>query len=118
MLFKPKARLRVSLGPEEILVGTPTPTLIADFTNVNRGEGVCVIQNKAGFDVYFCLWHGIGSGTPSGTPPLTTGNGLPIPTLGYLTLDNIGGMAVWAIAGTPQVAGSGTRIIGAKTGTP
>jgi len=99
--------LNTAIGPSEVLAGTPTPTLAADLTSAEGAQAEVTLQNLSNFVIFYAL-----SGTP-GPPALTTANGVQIPAGGYLTLDGIGGMAVWIISGTAQSAGSGTRVAGA-----
>lgn len=100
------APLTTPLGPTEILVGgvgTGTPYKLADFSANTTNEGVFSAQNKAAFSIFWAF------GSP-GTPGLTTSNGIELPAGAFLTLDNIGGAVIWAASGTPQTAGSGTRV--------
>ncbi len=114
-IYKPKARLSRVIGPSEIVIGSPNPSVIANMTDVASGEGVVVINNAGVNTIWVALHTGIGAGTPSGTPALTPLTGVPIPANGYLTLDNIGGLAVWGVAQTPQTATLGTRVMAGKT---
>jgi hypothetical protein len=100
------AALTRVIGPSEILVGTVAPTKLADLSTTNGGIGAqVVIANLAAFTIFWCY------GTPT-APALTTANGVPLPSNAFLTLDAIGGLCIWAISGTAQSAGSGTRITG------
>ncbi len=96
------------LTPSEILIGasgTGTPYKLADLSANTTNEAQVTLQNKAAFSVFW------GYGTP-GTPNLTTGNGIELLAGAYLILDNIGGAVIWGSSGTPQTAGSGTRVTG------
>lgn len=96
--------LATPIGPQEFLVGTGV-VKVADLSAASGAEAEVFIENKAAFAIFFCL------GTP-GTPGLTTANGMDIPSTGFVTLDMIGGLCVWAVSGTVQTAGSGTRVTG------
>ena len=97
--------LNTVIGPSEILVGTATPTKLADLAAASGSDAQVVIANLASFQIFW------GYGTPT-APALTTANGVPMPANSFLTLDGIGGLCVWAIAGTAQSAGSGCRVTG------
>lgn len=99
--------LNSALQATEFVVGTPAPTKIADLTAAEGAQGAVMAQNLSSFVIFYGL-----SDATVGTPALTTANGIQIPAGGYLVLDNIGGLSVWAISGTPQTAGSGTRVTG------
>lgn len=101
------APLNTTIGPSEILVGTPTPTKLADLSAATSSGAQVTIQNRSAFSIFWCY------GTPGTPTALTTGTGVELPTNSFLTLDGIGGVCVWAISGTPQSAGSGTRVTGA-----
>lgn len=99
-----QAALNTTIGPSEILVGTPV-TKLADFSSATSAAAQFTGQNKAAFSIFW------GYGTP-GTPNLTTANGTELQTGAFLSLDGIGGLVIWAISGTAQTAGSGTRVSG------
>jgi hypothetical protein len=97
------APLNTTIGPSEILVGTPV-TKLADLSSATSNSAQVTIQNRAAFSIFWCY------GTPGTPTGLTTGTGVELPTNSFLSLDGIGGLCVWAISGTPQTSGSGTRV--------
>lgn len=98
--------LNTLIGPAEFVQGTPNlSTKIVDLSTSIEANAQATIYNRAGFEIFY------GVGTPSGNG-LTTSNGISIPTLGYVTLDGLGGLCVWFVAGTPVTAGSGVRVAG------
>lgn len=96
------------IGPTAIAL-TTTPLLMADFTDVSKGGGLVVIANL-GPNTIFWGFHD----SATRKPTLTTGNGIPLVTNGILTLDVVGGMAVWGVTSVLQVAPADTRVNGAK----
>lgn len=109
--FKPRARLQRTIGPVEKVLGATGTTLLADLTDVSRGEGIVMLLNVDGTNTaYFCL------STSATTPPaLTTANGIPLqPSGGGVILDNVGGMAIWGVCSAAQSAGNGVRVSGGK----
>lgn len=109
MANKVRSLLRNVLGPTAFTVGT-TAVKIVDLSSVTfGGESQVAIENTATFAIFFC-YSVPTTGTPAGTPQLTTTNGVSIPAGAVLLLDDIGGMQVWAIAGTPS---ANVRVTGA-----
>lgn len=98
--------LNTIIGPSEVLVGTASASKLCDLSTATGASAQVVINNRAAFSIFWCY------GTPTAPAALTTGTGTELPSNGFLTLDDIGGLCVWAISGTAQSAGSGTRVTG------
>ncbi len=99
--------INVTFGPTEALALNGTPTMIAQCISSVDVHGKIILNNRASFSVFWCL-----TTSTTVTPTLTTANGIELPAASYVTLDEVGGMALWQISGTTQSAGSGTRVTG------
>lgn len=94
------------ISPSEILVGTQ-PTLLADLTFARGRAGILEIYNLGAASIFLAY-----SLSNAQRPALLTTNGSPILANSGRLLDNVGGLAVWAVAAAAQSAGAGTRVIG------
>ena len=104
--------LNTVIGPAEVLCLTALDILLADLTDVaSAAQSQVIIQNLGPNDIAIS-YHT--SATGDG-PGVTVLNGVRIAAGATLTLDDVGGLAVWGIAVTAnQVSGAGTRIVGGK----
>lgn len=98
--------LNTVIGPSEVLVGTAAASKLCDLSTATGSTSQVTIDNRAGFSIFWCY------GTPTAPPGLTTSTGVELLANSFLTLDSIGGLCVWAISGTAQSSGSGTRVTG------
>jgi hypothetical protein len=101
-------KLNLASVSTEVLALNGTPNVLISLLTAAFKSGVVIINNRAAFSIFWTL-----APSASVTPTLTTGTGIELPAASYVTLDNIGGMAIWMIAGTTQSAGSGTRVTSA-----
>lgn len=99
------APLTATIAPAETVVGTP-PSKIIDLSAASSAEGNVMVSNNASFNIFMC-W-----GTPGTPNALSITTGVLFPANTFLTFDNVGGLCLWAISGTPQSAGSGVRSSG------
>ena len=107
MLSRVRSRLnRTFFG--ETLIGT-TANILADMTDVSQGEGLVIINNKGTVSIFLCF-----DTSATVAPALTINNGIEIGANASAGFDDIGGLAIWAIAASLQVANAGTRVTGAK----
>lgn len=104
--------LNTVIGPSEVLIQTAADILLADLTDVATAAQSQVIIQNLGPNSIFIAYHS--SATGAG-PGVTTANGVEITADSSLTLDQVGGMAIWgAVATANQSSGNGTRVTGAK----
>lgn len=104
-----KVPITGAIVASEVLVASAAPTLLIDCTGVKRGEGIAALANLGPNTIFISFNNDAGN-----APALTTATGVPITANFFVVLDNIGGMAVWAICSVLQIAGAGTRVTGGK----
>lgn len=94
--------LRNVLGPTSFTGVATAATKLVDLAlgATYGGESQVSICNNSGTPLYWCYSIPT-TGTPTGTPNgLTTNTGLTLPAGATIILDDIGGLQVWAIAGS------------------
>jgi len=93
-------------GPSGINVDNVAVTLLFDATAALQRGLQAVIQNRGPNSIWYC-YHTSGAVAPA----LTTANGIELVTNGKDFLDDVGGLAVWALASTAvQVSPANTRV--------
>ena len=106
--FVATAPLSKNIGPTAVQVDT-TAMLLADCTDATERGSVIVVANLGPNTIFWGF-----SNSAKTKPGLTTGNGIPLASNGVMVIDNMGGMALWAICTVLQVAGADTRVSGAR----